>query len=403
MWTHPKAHSVLSNGQSWVHFGNGSCWSFSWHLRTYSRWWTEIFPIWPLDSSDLLSWLAPAFLPRKHALRLYSNGLQPELDPRRCCCRYKLACYASVRISAASTGRPRRQFWGTGWNYLFCAKQDTYEAHHQRVPLVEDCGAPWCHNFFTWPTNQNPKFHCCLRWIGNTIVPTNRASQLWEIVVVDWNRLSSITLEHGGSDAFSDWKQRGQIFDFKQQQEKWEDTAFLDGKKLQDIGDPSASIRPTVATMKETVHLPSVVSYTLRKQDRRQTQLEAYLARHQEHGVLSGPTSTLEMEYYLAPGYGRLLAKGPGGQKLTREARAGIFGHLTEIDAACCHPRLLRRHLQNLGLWNQDEYVMLNLFCENYKSWRLALASYMNVDVTIAKTELIRLFYAWMTSLGWKN
>ena len=114
---------------------------------------------------------------------------------------------------------------------------------------------------------------------------------------------------------------------------------------------------------------------------------------------ISREWSTIWVDYYLAPGYGRLLSRGPSGQKLTREARQVAFEHLLEVDAPCCHPRLLRLRLQKLSLWDEIAYPMVELFCSHYKKWRSALASYMEVQVEVAKKELIRIFYGGMPSI----
>eukprot|EP00438_Fugacium_kawagutii_P010367 Skav231997 [mRNA] locus=scaffold719:439782:442514:+ [translate_table: standard] len=166
--------------------------------------------------------------------------------------------------------------------------------------------------------------------------------------------------------------------------------------------------RPAVVSLRETVDINKLRDYMLQGVDRRQKLLEAYVRRHDEQGVLQDDFSTLHMNYYLAPGYGRLLARGPAGQKLTREARAIAFHHASEVDAACCHPRLLRRHLIELSLWNKDDFEMLDLFCDHYKQWRQVLSSYHSIDLSSAKTELIRIFYGgkpscdlpWLRKLG---
>ena len=54
--------------------------------------------------------------------------------------------------------------------------------------------------------------------------------------------------------------------------------------------------------------------------------------------------STSAMEYYKLPHYGRLLVRGPGGQKLTKEARCAAFGsHCAEIDAPCLQTKIIER------------------------------------------------------------
>ena len=47
--------------------------------------------------------------------------------------------------------------------------------------------------------------------------------------------------------------------------------------------------------------------------------------------------STLAIEYYQAANYGRLLARGPAGRKLTREARGVAFSASAELDAPVTH------------------------------------------------------------------
>ena len=122
--------------------------------------------------------------------------------------------------------------------------------------------------------------------------------------------------------------------------------------------------------------------------------LEKYMARHQVSGIKDSHFSTAAMEYYKLPHYGRLLVRGPGGQKLTKEARHAAFGsHCAEIDAPCCHPRLLVLKLKTWYLWDANKFPMLKIFVEHYQAWRACLAKYMNVDIDVAETELTRLFY----------
>ena len=88
------------------------------------------------------------------------------------------------------------------------------------------------------------------------------------------------------------------------------------------------------------------------------------------------------------------MARGPAGQKLTKEARHAAFGSIcAEVDAACCHPRLLVRRLKWCELWELHKFPMLDCFTNNYKSWRQCLANYMETSVDKAKTESIRVFY----------
>ncbi|CAL1142580.1 unnamed protein product [Cladocopium goreaui] len=164
----------------------------------------------------------------------------------------------------------------------------------------------------------------------------------------------------------------------------------------------------SLAAAMETVDLEALQAYLESGSDRRTSQLRAYVDRHASEGVRVGRFSTVSVGYYKAPNYGRLLARGPAAQKLTREARGKAFPHAIEIDAACCHPRLLLRKLRDMGLDEAGSFQMLRLFCENYKSWRSVLAQYLCVDVQEAKKELLRIFYGgnprfdipWLRKLG---
>ena len=159
-------------------------------------------------------------------------------------------------------------------------------------------------------------------------------------------------------------------------------------------GDVGAVAYPTVCNLQEKVNIEALTKYSLARTDRRQSLLDAYLLRHHQHGERSGEFSTITVEYYKKPQYGRLLARGAAGQKLTREARAIAFGsHCGEADAPCCHPRLLKHKMTELGLWDKTKFPMLDRFVAHYKDWRSCIAEYCRIDMEDAKTEIIRIFY----------
>ena len=86
------------------------------------------------------------------------------------------------------------------------------------------------------------------------------------------------------------------------------------------------------------------------------------------------------------------LVRGPGGQ-LTKEAKAAAFdSHCAEIDAPCCHPRLL---IHKLKAWQLDaeKCPMLVLFVEHYQAWRKCVANYMEVGLDAVKAKMMRVFY----------
>ncbi|CAL1143025.1 unnamed protein product [Cladocopium goreaui] len=235
----------------------------------------------------------------------------------------------------------------------------------------------------------------------------------FEKLLVDWASLAAAMDAHGGALAFGQWKDWGCTFDLRHLQQEWESNLFVDLQNecqgnVTHHGSLSSQIRPTVATLQETVDLEALQAYLESGSDRRTSQLRAYVDRHASEGVRVWRFSTISVEYYKAPNYGRLLARGPAAQKLTREARGKAFPHAIEIDAACCHPRLLLRKLRDMGLDEAGSFQMLRLFCENYKSWRSVLAQYLCVDVQEAKKELLRIFYGgnprfdipWLRKLG---
>ena len=218
-------------------------------------------------------------------------------------------------------------------------------------------------------------------------------------LLVQWPRLLCIMEELGGTPIFGDWSMWSCPFDLLQHQEKWDGAAFEQDRRLlmnlrtSPMAD-SGVWRPTVSSLQERVDWASLESYLNLGTDRRMEILEKYMARHQVSGIKDSHFSTAAMEYYKLPHYGRLLVRGPGGQKLTKEARHAAFGsHCAEIDAPCCHPRLLVLKLKTWYLWDANKFPMLKIFVEHYQAWRACLAKYMNVDVDVAKTELTRLFY----------
>lgn len=124
----------------------------------------------------------------------------------------------------------------------------------------------------------------------------------------------------------------------------------MSGKCQSSRKSVTSQIRPTVAALQETVDLEALKDYLGTGLDGRTSQLQAYVDRHGSEGVRMGRFSTISVDYYKAPNYGRLLARGPAVQKLTREPRGKAFPHAIEFDAACGHPRLLLRKLRDMGL-----------------------------------------------------
>ena len=218
-------------------------------------------------------------------------------------------------------------------------------------------------------------------------------------LLVDWPRLVAAMQREGGDEVFGNWKTWGNAFDILRKQERWDGAAFDMEKSAisaHSNGAPdiaSMSYR-VVCTLTETVDLDALMRYAGTCTNRRPERLARYVQRHVEQEVCEGSLSTINVEYYRKPPSVRLLARGPAGQKLTREACSIAFGsHCAEIDAECCHPRLLQKKLMDLNLWTDEKFPMLDRFVKHFRHWRVGLAMYQDYSIQDAKIELIRIFY----------
>ena len=180
-------------------------------------------------------------------------------------------------------------------------------------------------------------------------------------------------------------------------QEKWDGSSFEDQRCVMmphctSAGEVAAVGRATQRIMSETVDLQALQQYSVHQHDRRQDLLDQYIARHLESGMQNDGLSTIQIAYYKLPHYGRLMARGAALQKLTREARKVATSTVSaEIDASCCHPRLLVQKLKSWGLWGEKKYSMLNLFVDHYVAWRQCISDYADVSTDDAKIEFIRM------------
>ena len=222
---------------------------------------------------------------------------------------------------------------------------------------------------------------------------------------VDWTSMQTCMGEEGGSAVFGTWKDWSCPFDLAHAQEKWDAKAFIADQACMEAHKASgagviASVSSTVVTLDEVADVQAMKQYMQLNVDRRPEMLRQYVERHENYGRQDGSKSTISVEYYQQKHYGRYMGRGPSGQKLTKEARKIAFGAIcAEVDAACCHPRLLARRLKKLDLWDPTKYAMLDLFVNNFAAWRRCLAKYMDGSITDAKTELIRIFYGGRPSI----
>ena len=129
----------------------------------------------------------------------------------------------------------------------------------------------------------------------------------FEKLLVDWASLAAAMDAHGGALAFGQWKDWGCTFDLRHLQQEWESNLFVDLQNecqgnVTHHGSLSSQIRPTVATLQETVDLEALQAYLESGSDRRTSQLRAYVDRHASEGVRVG--------------HGRVRRAGPGDSLL---------------------------------------------------------------------------------------
>ncbi|CAE7726165.1 unnamed protein product [Symbiodinium sp. CCMP2592] len=224
-------------------------------------------------------------------------------------------------------------------------------------------------------------------------------------LLIDWQRLVPAMEANGGSAVFGTWAQWSDPFDLLHLQEKWTGSAFQHDAQMirqnKSLSEDLAFLgRLSEARLHEKINLSALEAYARARTDRRQDLLDAYITRHRRDGFSHGDYSTIEVEYYRRQHYGRLISRGPSGQKLTREARYAAFSsHCVEVDAPCCHPRLLVQKLRDAGLWDEQKYSMLALVVLHCNSWCQCLATYSDYTVMDAKVELIRIFYGGRPSI----
>ena len=140
----------------------------------------------------------------------------------------------------------------------------------------------------------------------------------FEKLLVNWSKLSSLMTQHGGHNVFGSWSDWGCPFDSRHLQQHWQDQAWRD-LNIDESGpsDTNFQFRPTCATLTETVNLDDLTRNAALETDRRLPLLRSYLRHHASEEEQHGSMSSLKVEYYQAPTYGRLIARGPAGQKLT--------------------------------------------------------------------------------------
>ena len=115
----------------------------------------------------------------------------------------------------------------------------------------------------------------------------------------------------------------------------------------------------------------------------------------------SDSMGSLVVPYCNSSSYGRMYARGPSCQKLSRLGKSAAFrSHAVDIDMENCHPTLLARLLREAYTSDENDvatyisaFPTLCSYVENYREWRTFAQSYYDVSLQDAKKILIRIFY----------
>ena len=235
--------------------------------------------------------------------------------------------------------------WEKRWAGCCGAFKNPHEGHHQGIPHPKSWPLAWQCCFFQREAHSGSKFCCRFGPHTSEIVPLR--SCLWTCLsfLCWWRNMVAFS-------AFGSWQDWGSPFDLKQLQEKW-------GWQ----GVPRCDVRSWKTQSASREGEPPGPTWLLPSW----TRSPSSHVRHIFKNILTiheNAFSSVPIKYYTQPNYGRFLARGAAGQKLTREEGREIAfgGHCAEVDACCCHPRLLKHKLQALELWPVEKYMMIEKF-----------------------------------------
>ncbi|CAK0883060.1 unnamed protein product [Prorocentrum cordatum] len=217
-------------------------------------------------------------------------------------------------------------------------------------------------------------------------------------LLVNYDSMVEAMVANGGDQAFGSWGDWGSPFDRVDSQANLTQGGAVEwcSMTLENMSDVTGREGRLATDFKctEKPDFIGLMEYAKTGDDRGQQMLEAYLQRCEDAWVASGQGSSvsLQVPYQTKEWYKRKFARGPAGQKLSREAREVAFPDHVGSDAPCCHPRLFKVALQRAGVYSVDRFPMLARVCRFYKQWRSALSQYLGVPVEEAKVEIIKIF-----------
>ena len=197
------------------------------------------------------------------------------------------------------------------------------KTHHQGVLVAQDRRASRMYILKPRSYHKAPDLRWCSRsFFAEALQAAGPHS--FEKLQINWAKLKQSMNRCGGFESFGNWTEWTCPFDLKFVMQSWDGNAFRDytafyRQHCTARGNTDAFLRPVADTVQESVELEKLRLYAAQGNDRRQELLEAYIHRHDTMGCLDADgQSVIEVEYYTQPSYGRLLARGIAGQKLTK-------------------------------------------------------------------------------------
>jgi hypothetical protein len=145
----------------------------------------------------------------------------------------------------------------------------------------------------------------------------------------------------------------------------------------------------------ETVNLTALKVYAAVGTDKRQRQLERYIAHCESTGVIQGDFCTTEVHYYRKYGLpGLRYASGPALQKLSVEARAAaMLSHAFDVDQVNAVPECFQRCLLRHHCDVDKEYPLRTSYVKSRSAWLGFLSEYKGYSQADAKHEILKLHY----------
>ena len=159
---------------------------------------------------------------------------------------------------------------------------------------------------------------------------------------------------------------------------------------------PTKRDDPVVDTTEEVANVAELEEWSREGKDRRNEQLADYIAFIYAKGYpFSGHPGiySVPRTYRRKEGHGRAYCGHLSLQQVTRESRrralSGLPWNVYEMDQENSQPCLLREFLRSKGCYSDIQFPLLNSYCAEPETWRIAIAEYYGFDKQRAKKIIL--------------